>query len=273
MVKCKDLSWQGPNCNGSMNGSELQVFRSPLKVDSGRIAGEMVTGSRTTKAHWCVWEAKARSDPTEQLLQHKLLKKGCSDRKVSEHRALQLAEYGAAYPQTCQSVHVDPSSPLTHVRTDLDHRALEEGGTVCFLFSKCGCLSVCVLLIQERDGTRMHYGKEASHQRQWSEEHLHNVLLENFIIYFLTYFDKYHLPTHCCRPGTALHGKFSIMAAASFSRITCPDTLQKWFRNGLRKQFNVLAWPLNSTEHLSICGMCWANKFEPWRPHLTAHRI
>ena len=63
---------------------------------------------------------------------------------------------------------------------------------------------------------------------------LGNVLLGNLG----SYFETYHLPKHCRRPWTC-----SLMAVASFSRIMCRATKQKWFN-----EFEVLPWPPNSTD-------------------------
>ncbi|KAM6977734.1 LOW QUALITY PROTEIN: uncharacterized protein FYW47_002524 [Aplochiton taeniatus] len=52
----------------------------------------------------------------------------------------------------------------------------------------------------------MPYGKKASRQR--SCDALGNVLLKNLGSWYSCgcYFDTYHLPKHCCRPRTPLHG-------------------------------------------------------------------
>ncbi|KAK3566489.1 hypothetical protein QTP86_034054 [Hemibagrus guttatus] len=43
--------------------------------------------------------------------------------------------------------------------------------------------------------------------------------------------------------------------------------VQEWFDE--HNKFKVLTWPPNSPElQSSICGMCWTNKSEPWRPGL-----
>ena len=71
--------------------------------------------------------------------------------------------------------------------------------------------------------------------------------------------------------------QYSLMAVASFSRIIHRATKQKCFRNGLRG--TTMSWrcrldlqiPQISVQS-SICGTCWTNKSDPWRPHLATYR-
>lgn len=71
--------------------------------------------------------------------------------------------------------------------------------------------------------------------------------------------------------------QYSLMAVAIFSRIICPATLQKWFRNGLRNTvMSLRCWLGLQSPYISIqssiCRMCLTNKFDPWRPHLKTYR-
>ena len=70
--------------------------------------------------------------------------------------------------------------------------------------------------------------------------------------------------------------RYSLMAVASFTRMMCRATQQQWFRNGLRSTTSLRCWlglqiPQISIQS-SICGMCWTNKSNPWRPHLATYR-
>lgn len=83
---------------------------------------------------------------------------------------------------------------------------------------------------------------------------------------------KYHLPKHCCRPNTPLHGQYFLKSVASFSRTNHSVALYWEFRNGLTGS----QWAHNSAESASkksiVCGLCWTNKLDPRRPFLTIYR-
>ena len=68
-----------------------------------------------------------------------------------------------------------------------------------FSLISCGWLGALALLTWETNGTRIHYGKKASWQRQCDS--LGNVLLENLGSCYPCgcYFDNFHLPKHFCR--------------------------------------------------------------------------
>ena len=75
-----------------------------------------------------------------------------------------------------------------------------------FSFTSRTWLVVCTLLTWETHGTKMHYEKKVSQQRQ--SDASGNVLLENLGSCHPCgcYFDTHQLPQHCCRPCTPFHG-------------------------------------------------------------------
>ena len=100
--------------------------------------------------------------------------------------------------------------------SELDHGAMEEVGPVwCFTlsFTSRGRPGACVLLTWGTHGTGCTMGRRHAGGRQCDA--LGNVLL-----------------------GLVL--PYSLMAVASFSRITHHATKQKWFRNGLRSTTTTL---------------------------------
>uniref|UniRef100_A0A8C4N7B6 Transposase Tc1-like domain-containing protein n=1 Tax=Eptatretus burgeri TaxID=7764 RepID=A0A8C4N7B6_EPTBU len=128
------------------------------------------------------------------------------------------------------------------------------------------------------DGTKMHCGKTTS---RWREcDALGNVLLGNP--------GSGHSCGHqfdtCHRPKTSLQTRYtpswqwySLMALTSFSRIMCPATLHTLFGNGLTNMMKCSrCFPglqiLKISIRLSICGMCWTDKSDPRRLHLTTYR-
>lgn len=86
-------------------------------------------------------------------------------------------------------------------------------------------------------------------------------------------FDMYYLPKDCCRPRTSLHWwQWPVLG-----RIMHFTTLQKLFRNGLRNITKsskcCLGFQIAQISiQLSIYGMCWMSKSDPWKRHLTTCR-
>lgn len=98
--------------------------------------------------------------------------------------------------------------------------------------------------------TRMHYGKKACQQKQ--HDALGNVLLGNLGSWHSCgcYFDTYQLPKHSCRGEDSLLANGISWWQWILSRIMSPTTVQRLFRNSLRKmtEFKVLPWPPNSPD-------------------------
>jgi len=135
---------------------------------------------------------------------------------------------------------------------------------VLFSLISCGC--VCC------ESTRMQCGLTTS---WWKKcDALSNVLLGNpgFGHSCGCKFDTCHLPKHCYIPSWQW---CFLVEVASFSRLMHPSRLHTLFRNGLRNKStrccSGLQIPQISIE-LSICGMCWTNKFDPWRLYFAAYR-
>ena len=159
---------------------------------------------------WPVW-----SDPTDELLMLKLLKKlvvvlieRCQNTKCIAVCCI----WGciAANQSGCPCWHLSTAESTTMIMwaSELGHGAMEEGGLVWYImfsFTSRGWPGVCASHTWGTHGTRMHYGKKGGRRSQCDA--LGNILLGNLGSCHLCgcYSDTYHLPKHCCRPCTLFH--------------------------------------------------------------------
>lgn len=82
------------------------------------------------------------------------------------------------------------------------------------------------------------------------------------------YFNMLHLPKHCSRPPASSQ-QYSLIAAASLSRIMCPVALQNLFMSSLTQIKSSRSCPGLQTRpylSLSICKGYGKYKSDSWRP-------
>ena len=141
-----------------------------------------------------------------------------------------------------------------------------------------GWPGVCASLTWGTHGTRMHYGKKVSWQRQ--RDALGNVLLGQLGSSHpcACYSDTNHLPLHCYRPLTPFHrNSIPWWLRVGFSRLMCRATK----KNGSEKVWGAQqrVWAVDLASKIlqisiqsSIFGMCWKSTSKPWRPLWTTYR-
>lgn len=94
---------------------------------------------------------------------------------------------------------------------DYVYGAMEEGGLgvmnhIFFDITWTAGVHVCVIYLGKRLAPGMHYRKKARQQRQCDAQEMFYWDTSGTGIQCGCYFDTRHLPKHCCRPSTPLHG-------------------------------------------------------------------
>ena len=162
-----------------------------VSIKSGPTKGQWWTGDRVIGGQgslmhmgskgWPTW-----SDPTDELLFFKLLKKlmlVLIERCQHTHCTTVCCVWGciATDKSGCPCSSSLKAPTMDTCASELDHRAMKEGSLVwriTFSFTSPGWLGRCALLTWGTQGSGMHYGKKARWWRQCNA--LGNVVVGNF---------------------------------------------------------------------------------------------